>query len=162
MLVIGVKTNFTVMALISSLPAVRTLVIGFMVISRVKYIILHRPVLFIMMVISAIIILTNTVYLRQTKAKFTLANVRMISATDWVNSSPPRGKFIKGCFRMVNTLVHLQRSTEVRCCQKPGVKYDLFLFKILSCMLFKFCSGISFCSWILARSNPFPSLQGLY
>jgi len=115
MLVIGIKTNFTVIVLISILPAVRTLMIGLMVICRVTDISLHLPVLFIM-VISAIIILTNTVHLRLTKAKFTTANVRLISATGWVRSSPPRGKFTKGCFRMVYTSAHLQRSTGVRCC----------------------------------------------
>jgi len=49
----------------------------------------------------------------------------MISATDWVNSSPPRGKIIKYCFIMVNISVHLQR-TEVRCYQKPEVIYLKF------------------------------------
>jgi hypothetical protein len=39
-LVVGIKTNFTVMVLISVLPAVRTLVIGSVVICRVKDIIL--------------------------------------------------------------------------------------------------------------------------
>ena len=78
------QDNVTVMVLIPILPAVRTLVIGLLVICRVNAIILHLPVLFIM-AISAIIILTNTVDLRLTKAKFTPANVRMISAMDWVN-----------------------------------------------------------------------------
>ena len=65
MLVIGIKTNFTVMVLISVLPAVHTLVTSLMVICRVKDIILHLPVLFIM-IITAIIILTDTVNLRLT------------------------------------------------------------------------------------------------
>ena len=88
-LAIEIKTNFTVMVLISILPAVRTLGIGFMVICPVKDIILHLPVPFIM-IISAIMILTDTVHLRLTKEKFKPANVRIISATNWVNSSPPR------------------------------------------------------------------------
>jgi len=115
-LVIGIKT-----VIISILPAIRTLVIGLMLIRRVKDIILHLPVLFVM-VISAITILTDTVNLRLTKSKFTPANVRMISATDWVNSSSLKKKFIKGCFMMVNTSVHLRR-TEVRCYQKPGLHF---------------------------------------
>ena len=103
-------------------------------------------------------ILSDTVHLRLTKAKFTLMNVRTISATDWVNSSPLRDKFIKGCFMMVNTSVHLQR-TEIRCYQKPGVTYTLFIFEIFPCVLLKFSSGITFGQWFFARSNSFPSVQ---
>jgi len=103
-LIIGMKKNFTVMVLKCFLTAVHTLVLGLITICRVKDIILHLMVPFII-VISAIMILTDTVHLRMTKANLTPVNVRMMSATDWINSSPPRGVFIKGFFVKVNISV---------------------------------------------------------